>query len=106
MTPGRPVPAQREAPGAAEGRHWPDFPHVASLEFRSFCCSLLALDRCSRLGFPSGAGALVAHPFFTPLDWDALIAKAIEPPFQYASDDMADDSMPVRESISIRDAFG
>lgn len=100
-TPGRPPSVQDES---EQDGHWlGQFPVAVSPEFNSFCCSLLQLDLCRRLGFPCGAGAMAGHPFLLPVDWDALIAKTIDPPFPGAGDGPDGGFVPMRESVVCKD---
>lgn len=57
-----------------------DFPANMSRVAQSIIAQLLQRDPARRLGF-SGAAALKAHPFFAAVDWDALLARRLAPPF-------------------------
>jgi hypothetical protein len=69
-------PCQRQILGA-ELR----FPSVMNAEARSICRGLLIREPTQRLGY-RGAHEIKAHPFFAPLDMDAVLAKQVEPPFK------------------------
>ena len=46
----------------------------------SFCKKLLNKDPSKRLG-AGGIAEIIEHPFFSSLDFDAVLAETIEPPF-------------------------
>lgn len=59
------------------------FPSYVSPEARSLLEGLLTREVEKRLGSgPEGGKAVKTHPFFKDLDWNALEAKEIEPPFK------------------------
>lgn len=77
-------PPGPEGAGVSPGGnfHWPgELPPNVSTKACGFCFGLLALDRQERLGYPNGASVLTGHTFFDSIDWTALVAKEIEPPF-------------------------
>uniref|UniRef100_A0A7S2S4V0 non-specific serine/threonine protein kinase n=1 Tax=Mucochytrium quahogii TaxID=96639 RepID=A0A7S2S4V0_9STRA len=55
-------------------------PHMNS-EARSICRGMLQRDPLQRLGY-RGAQEVKSHQFFASIDFDALLAKKIEPPFK------------------------
>lgn len=63
------------------------FPPRFTESAMELCAQLLALVREERLGFPEGARAVVNHNFFASLDWEALRAKTVTPPFAIDEDD-------------------
>jgi serine/threonine protein kinase SCH9 len=59
------------------------FPRDAlSTEGRNFVKGLLNRNPRHRLGANGGAAELKVHPFFADVDWDALAAKKVVPPFK------------------------
>ncbi|CAK9032147.1 Protein kinase 2 (PK2) [Durusdinium trenchii] len=57
------------------------FPSHMNPEARSICRGMLQRDPLQRLGY-RGAQEVKSHPFFAPLDFDALLLKKIDPPFK------------------------
>ncbi|KAL8716348.1 MAG: hypothetical protein Q9220_000253 [cf. Caloplaca sp. 1 TL-2023] len=69
------------------------FPRDAlSTEGRNFVKGLLNRNPKHRLGAINDAEDLMAHPFFSDLDWDALAKKTIVPPFKPQLKSMLDTS--------------
>ncbi|CAK4031951.1 Serine threonine- kinase SCH9 [Lecanosticta acicola] len=59
------------------------FPRDAlSAEGRSFVKGLLNRNPSHRLGAKADAEELMAHPFFSDVDWNALSEKKVAPPFK------------------------
>lgn len=59
------------------------FPRDAlSTEGRNFVKGLLNRNPKHRLGAKDDAKELMAHPFFSDVDWDALCSKQVIPPFK------------------------
>lgn len=70
------------------------FPQGSSIsaEAKDLIRGLLTRDPAARLGSPPRAGAppgtlggveaVMAHPFFAGVDWNALVARRVEPPFK------------------------
>lgn len=59
------------------------FPRDAlSTEGRNFVKGLLNRNPKHRLGAKDDAKELMAHPFFSDVDWDALCSKRVIPPFK------------------------
>lgn len=59
------------------------FPDGVSPEARSLLVRLLQRNPALRLGSGADDAAPIrAHPFFAGVDWDALYAKRVEPPFR------------------------
>ncbi|OQS03046.1 RAC family serine/threonine-protein kinase [Thraustotheca clavata] len=58
------------------------YPPYISAPARSIISRLLIRDPSKRLGGgPSGGKEIMAHPFFSSIDWDALLRKEIPPVF-------------------------
>lgn len=49
---------------------------------KSLIKKLLKKDYRRRLGNKNGMEDVKAHPFFSDIDWDKLLAKQIEPPYR------------------------
>ncbi|KRX66993.1 RAC-beta serine/threonine-protein kinase A, partial [Trichinella sp. T9] len=59
------------------------FPGKLSQEAKSLLSGLLMKDPNRRLGGgPEDAQEIMAHPFFEPIDWQALYEKRLVPPFR------------------------
>uniref|UniRef100_A0A5S6QVC2 non-specific serine/threonine protein kinase n=1 Tax=Trichuris muris TaxID=70415 RepID=A0A5S6QVC2_TRIMR len=59
------------------------FPTKLSAEAKSLLSGLLVKDPNTRLGAgPEDAREIMIHPFFAPIDWQALYERRIEPPFK------------------------
>lgn len=58
----------------------PVFPPYVSLEAKSLLSQLLQKDPSLRLG-RHGALEVKSHPFFASIDWNALLARTLKPPF-------------------------
>eukprot|EP00499_Haloplacidia_sp_CaronLabIsolate_P008876 CAMPEP_0196781486 /NCGR_PEP_ID=MMETSP1104-20130614/9675_1 /TAXON_ID=33652 /ORGANISM="Cafeteria sp., Strain Caron Lab Isolate" /LENGTH=545 /DNA_ID=CAMNT_0042151719 /DNA_START=50 /DNA_END=1687 /DNA_ORIENTATION=+ len=59
------------------------FPSFLSSQARHLLTGLLERIPRNRLGYgPADAKSIKEHPFFEPIDWDALYHKSIEPPFR------------------------
>lgn len=68
-------------------------PEYVSPEARSLIAGLLTRDPSKRLGSgANGAAAIKRHPFFSGLDWDALMQRKIPAPFQPVRSDAPLDS--------------
>lgn len=63
-------------------------PHM-SAEAADICRKLLVREPTARLGY-HGVEEIQAHPFWRGLDWDALMARKIAPPWKPAVRDSAD----------------
>lgn len=50
-------------------------------ELMDLVTSLLQKDKSSRLGAINDVEEIKAHPFFAPIDWKALEAQTMKPPF-------------------------
>lgn len=51
--------------------------------FHRVCLALLVKNPTNRLGCgEKGPAEIMEHPWFSGLDWNALLAKQIEPPFK------------------------
>ncbi|EQC32389.1 AGC/AKT protein kinase [Saprolegnia diclina VS20] len=58
------------------------YPPYISATARSVIARLLTRDPSKRLGGgPNGGTEIMAHPFFAPIDWDALLRKELSPVF-------------------------
>lgn len=71
----------------------PPFPHHFSPLARSFISQLVQKDPTLRLGCRVGDGgveAIKAHPFFEGMDWEALLARRVTPPWVPPVQDAAD----------------
>jgi hypothetical protein len=64
-------------------------PPFMSPEAADLCAKLLVREPTARLGYNGGA-EIKAHPFFRSIDWSALDAKAIPPPWKPMVADAAD----------------
>ncbi|GBP22322.1 hypothetical protein EVAR_22608_1 [Eumeta japonica] len=59
------------------------FPRTLSAHARSLLSGLLAKEPSQRLGGgPEDAAEIMAHPFFSSINWTDLLAKRIPPPFK------------------------
>lgn len=67
------------------------FPEHMSLDARDFLGQLLNRDPRARLGF-NGVEEIKAHPYFSNIQWDALLRKELTPPYQPKVSDEHDTS--------------
>jgi len=58
-----------------------EFPDIVSPVARSIISGLLTRDPTARLGAHRDAAELMEHPFFAGVDWRALYARRVTPPF-------------------------
>ena len=59
----------------------PPIPSSLSITCKNILLSLMRKDPLARLG-SKGAWQVRAHPWFSSLDWDDVMAKKTEPPFK------------------------
>ena len=58
-------------------------PQFLSAEAQSLLRALFKRNPANRLGSgPAGINDIKNHQFFSTIDWDALLGKAMAPPFQ------------------------
>mmetsp|Transcript_9429 Transcript_9429/g.26444 ORF Transcript_9429/g.26444 Transcript_9429/m.26444 type:complete len:498 (-) Transcript_9429:105-1598(-) len=70
-------------------RNTPEPPQLvpeASEAATAFCHALLAWDRTTRLGYPTGAGLAKDHAFFGEIDWVSFEARFETAPFTFEVD--------------------
>ena len=61
------------------------FPSAFSAEAKDFLQKILVQDPAARLGGgPEDLEEMKKHPFFASIDWDALLARKVTPPFKPA----------------------
>lgn len=101
MTPFAPTDAERQGEASDVTRRQlqrilkaePQLPAGASPELCSILCGLLEKNPEARLGYgPHGSEEVMAHPFFSTIDWDDVREKRLVPPFRPALRDELDTS--------------
>jgi serine/threonine protein kinase len=57
------------------------FPYHVSRTAQSLIRGMLTREPSERLGGRAGAEEIKTHPFFAAIDWDALMERRLQPPF-------------------------
>lgn len=79
------------------------FPSTLQPDAKSLLQALLERDPTKRLG-AGGVEEIKRHPFFRSINWDALMAKALVPPFKPTTVDGAEDVTNVDEEFKNEEA--
>ena len=81
---------------------WPDRVHYKinyTDELQDIVHLLLTKDKNKRIGATNGVAEILAHPWFSDLDQDALLNYKVTPPFMPAKDEKGD----YKEFFNIKD---